>query len=64
MKQKLKNWTCNAMVMIFIAMLCTADSYDTPLSLCTFIATLFAWTALTAVAVKRWYKIPEKYDNY
>jgi hypothetical protein len=52
------------MVMILIAMLCTADSYGTLLSLCAFIATLFAWTALTAAAVKRWYKIPKKYDNY
>ena len=64
MKQKLKNWTCNLMVVILITMLCSVDSYDTPLSLLAFIAALFTWVALTATAVRRWYKMPEKYNNY
>jgi hypothetical protein len=48
------------MVMILITMFCTIDSYDNPLSLLAFETVFLAWAALTAVAVKRWYKIPEK----
>ena len=64
MKQKIKNAACKAMVGISLAVACTVDSYEEPLSLLLFVAVFLAWVALTAFACSKWYVLPEKYNDF